>query len=263
MLGVVAASVALSVSQVPWNGPLAAVRVGRVEGHWILNPTFQQLEFSTIDLAVSGGQDSIVMVEGGALECPRPTCSRRSRSRRAAFATSSRWRRRWSRSRPPSPSSRGSRLRPTPLCKRVRELAETAMAQAINAKDKARPRRTGFARSASRPSPSCSSSSRRSPRNRHRARGHRVPGHAPAGAGEGRAGGRPRPRYDPPDHDRDRRAPPDARLGVVPARRDPGPGVRHPRNRRRQRIDSIDVAGETTKSFMLHYNFPRPSRRAR
>src|SRR5919198_1300898 len=70
ILGVLAAATALSISTVPWNGPLAAVRVGRVEGNWILNPTFQQLEFSTIDLTVSGTQDSIVMVEGGALEIP-------------------------------------------------------------------------------------------------------------------------------------------------------------------------------------------------
>ena len=64
----VAASAALSLSTVPWNGPLGAVRVGRVEGNWILNPTFQQLEFSTLDLVVSGSADSIVMVEGGSLE---------------------------------------------------------------------------------------------------------------------------------------------------------------------------------------------------
>ncbi|HYX82790.1 MAG TPA: polyribonucleotide nucleotidyltransferase [Gemmatimonadales bacterium] len=68
VLGVVAASTALSISKVPWNGPIAAVRVGRVEGAWILNPTFQQLEFSDVDLTVSGSRDSIVMVEGGALE---------------------------------------------------------------------------------------------------------------------------------------------------------------------------------------------------
>jgi len=68
VLGVVAASTALSLSKVPWNGPIAAVRVGRVEGAWILNPTFQQLEFSDVDLTVSGSKDSIVMVEGGALE---------------------------------------------------------------------------------------------------------------------------------------------------------------------------------------------------
>src|SRR5204862_6641181 len=68
VLGVTAASAALSLSKVPWNGPIAAVRVGRVEGAWILNPTFQQLEFSDVDMIVSGSRDSIVMVEGGALE---------------------------------------------------------------------------------------------------------------------------------------------------------------------------------------------------
>src|SRR5207247_4903018 len=63
-----AASAALMISKVPWNGPIAAVRVGRVEGAWILNPTFQQLEFADLDVIVSGSRDSIVMVEGGALE---------------------------------------------------------------------------------------------------------------------------------------------------------------------------------------------------
>ena len=68
ILGVVAASAALTLSTVPWNGPLAEVRVGRVEGNWILNPTFEQLEFSTLDLVVSGSAESILMVEGGSLE---------------------------------------------------------------------------------------------------------------------------------------------------------------------------------------------------
>jgi len=68
VLGMTAASAALTMSVVPWKGPIAAVRVGRVEGAWILNPTFQQLEFSDVDLTVSGSRDSIVMVEGGALE---------------------------------------------------------------------------------------------------------------------------------------------------------------------------------------------------
>jgi len=68
VLGTTAASAALALSKVPWNGPIAAVRVGRVEGAWILNPTFQQLEFSDVDMTVSGSRDSIVMVEGGALE---------------------------------------------------------------------------------------------------------------------------------------------------------------------------------------------------
>ncbi|HRP08790.1 MAG TPA: polyribonucleotide nucleotidyltransferase, partial [Gemmatimonadales bacterium] len=68
VLGVLAASAALSISNIPWNGPIAAARVGKVDGNWILNPTFQQLEFSTLDLVVAGLADSIMMVEGGSLE---------------------------------------------------------------------------------------------------------------------------------------------------------------------------------------------------
>src|ERR1041385_5511686 len=68
ILGVTAASIALSRSIAPWNGPIAGVRVGKVEGNWVLNPTFAQLEFSTIDITVCGSADSIKMVEGGSLE---------------------------------------------------------------------------------------------------------------------------------------------------------------------------------------------------
>jgi len=68
VLGMVAASFALSSSKIPFAGPVAGVRVGRVEGKWILNPTFQQLEFSDVDVVVAGSRDSIMMVEGGAGE---------------------------------------------------------------------------------------------------------------------------------------------------------------------------------------------------
>ncbi|MBM4194988.1 MAG: polyribonucleotide nucleotidyltransferase [Gemmatimonadetes bacterium] len=68
VLGLVATSFALNASKIPFAGPIAGVRVGRVQGKWVLNPTFQQLEFSDLDLVVAGSQDSIVMVEGGALE---------------------------------------------------------------------------------------------------------------------------------------------------------------------------------------------------
>ena len=68
VLGVLAASAALSLSNIPWDGPIAATRVGKVEDNWILNPTFQQLDYSAMDLVVSGKADSIMMVEGGALE---------------------------------------------------------------------------------------------------------------------------------------------------------------------------------------------------
>ncbi|NIM50333.1 MAG: polyribonucleotide nucleotidyltransferase [Gemmatimonadales bacterium] len=68
VLGITAASLALSLSRVPWEGPIAGVRVGRLDGQWILNPTFQELELSDVDMVVSGDADSITMVEGGALE---------------------------------------------------------------------------------------------------------------------------------------------------------------------------------------------------
>src|SRR5918996_571904 len=68
VLALVAASYALNASRIPFQGPIAGVRVGRVQEKWVLNPTFQQLEYSDLELVVAGSQDSIVMVEGGALE---------------------------------------------------------------------------------------------------------------------------------------------------------------------------------------------------
>src|SRR5437764_948518 len=59
VLGLTAASAALTMSKVPWNGPIAAVRVGRMEGAWILNPTFQQPEFSNKVKAVANGIEEI------------------------------------------------------------------------------------------------------------------------------------------------------------------------------------------------------------
>ena len=68
VIALVAASVALNISRIPFLGPIGGVRVGRVQDRWVLNPTFQQLEYSDLELVVAGSKDSIVMVEGGALE---------------------------------------------------------------------------------------------------------------------------------------------------------------------------------------------------
>src|SRR5437867_2783246 len=68
VLALVATSFAINASKIPFTGPIAGVRVGRLQGNWVLNPTFQQLEYSDMDLVVAGSSDSIVMVEGGALE---------------------------------------------------------------------------------------------------------------------------------------------------------------------------------------------------
>src|ERR671924_641649 len=63
-----ATSFALNASKIPFLGPIACVRVGRIQDKWVVNPTFQQLEYSDMDVIVAGSKDSIVMVEGGALE---------------------------------------------------------------------------------------------------------------------------------------------------------------------------------------------------
>jgi len=68
VLGITGASLALSLSRIPFEGPIAAVRIGRIQGQWVLNPTFQQLEYSDLDIIVAGSADAIMMVEGGALE---------------------------------------------------------------------------------------------------------------------------------------------------------------------------------------------------
>ena len=70
ILGLLGASVALNISKVPFRVPVAAVRIGRIRDNWILNPTFQQLEYSDVDIVVAGSRDAIVMVEGGAVEVP-------------------------------------------------------------------------------------------------------------------------------------------------------------------------------------------------
>src|SRR5690606_21590712 len=59
---------ALHISDIPWGGPLAGVRVCRVNGEFVAYPTFEQQEHSDIDMVVACSKDAIVMVEGGAAE---------------------------------------------------------------------------------------------------------------------------------------------------------------------------------------------------
>ena len=66
MLSLIATSAALEVSDVPHKGQVAAVRVGRVDGKFVINPTADELEYSDIALVVAAQPDSIVMLEGGA-----------------------------------------------------------------------------------------------------------------------------------------------------------------------------------------------------
>src|SRR5215471_15376455 len=68
VLALVAASAALNASRVPFTTPVAATRIGRIQDKWVLNPTFEQLAYSDMELVVAGSADTINMVEGGALE---------------------------------------------------------------------------------------------------------------------------------------------------------------------------------------------------
>jgi polyribonucleotide nucleotidyltransferase len=68
ILAVNVASAALMISDIPWDGPVGGVRVGRINGEFIAFPTFQQLEESDLDLRVAGTRDAILMVESGAKE---------------------------------------------------------------------------------------------------------------------------------------------------------------------------------------------------
>ena len=70
VLGTVGASAALSISDVPFAGPVSSVRVGYIDGKYVVNPTYQQLDESLIDIVVAGTKDAIMMVEAGASEAP-------------------------------------------------------------------------------------------------------------------------------------------------------------------------------------------------
>jgi polyribonucleotide nucleotidyltransferase len=257
VLGVVAASVALSVSPVPWNGPLAAVRVGRVDGNWILNPTFQQLEFSTVDVTVSGSADSIVMVEGGALEVSEAEMLEALKvaqkgikemlgHEQKVIGKTKREKLAWSRDEVDAA-----------LVKRVTELAEADMAKSINAKDKharganleAIKRKTVEVLGAEFPEAARAIAAQledieyRTMRAQVLDKGERVDG-----------------------RDRDTVRPIVIETGMLP--RTHGSALFQRGETQalvavtlgtqddEQRIDSIDHAGEATKSFMLHYNFP-------
>lgn len=69
VIGLNAASAAVEISSIPWDGPIAGVRVGKIGGQFVLNPSFEQISSeSTLDLVVSGTAEHIIMVEAGAKE---------------------------------------------------------------------------------------------------------------------------------------------------------------------------------------------------
>jgi polyribonucleotide nucleotidyltransferase len=76
ILSIIAASAALHISDVPWDGPIGAVRVGLIDGEFVLNPTIPEMENSQLDLRMAGTADALIMVEAGASEVDEETLVR-------------------------------------------------------------------------------------------------------------------------------------------------------------------------------------------
>ena len=68
ILGAIATSAALAISSIPWKGPVATLRVGKKDGTYFVNPVGSEMQFSDMDLIVSGTADSVLMIEAGAKE---------------------------------------------------------------------------------------------------------------------------------------------------------------------------------------------------
>ncbi len=66
ILATIGASAALEISDIPFKGPIAGIRIGRIDNQFIINPSFEQLEKNTLELIIAGSREAIVMVEGEA-----------------------------------------------------------------------------------------------------------------------------------------------------------------------------------------------------
>ena len=73
VIGITAASAALAVSNIPFLGPIAGIKIGRINGHFVVNPDLETLKSSELDLVVAGTADAVMMVEAGANELPEAT----------------------------------------------------------------------------------------------------------------------------------------------------------------------------------------------
>lgn len=263
VLALVAASFALNASRIPFAGPIAGVRVGRIQGEggkrvWILNPTFQQLEYSDLELVVAGSRDSIVMVEGGALEVSEDivveALSVSHRGIKELVATQEELLAKIVR---PPKMAWTKAVPPEGMMARVKQLADGRIADAINQKDKhtrmeaverakhdvAELLLTEFPEGAKDLHALVDDVEYASLRAQVLDTGHRV---------DGRTSTDIRPITV------DTRLLPRAHGSALFTRGQTQALVAATLGTANdvQRLDSIDEAGETTKSFMLHYNFP-------
>jgi polyribonucleotide nucleotidyltransferase len=256
MVAMVAASAALTLSGIPFLGPIGAARVGLINGDFILNPTFAQVKESDLDLVVAGTADAVMMVESEAQELSEQMMldavmfGHRGSSR--SSTRSSIWPRRPPRRRatcrkPTSPSSPpGCARSPARPARRLRDGRQGAAARARR-RDQGPGGRRAHPRGAPPTRPTrCRS---RRPSRRSRRRSCAATSSRPRSASTAAAVG------GPPDRLRGRRPAAHPRLGAVHPRRDPGPGGDHARHRRGRAVRRL--AGRHYKqNFLLHYNFP-------
>ncbi len=257
VLGITAASLALSLSAVPWGGPIGGVRVGRVDGEWVLNPTFAQLEVSDIDLVVAGTADSIIMVEGSALELPEEQITEALALAQKGIAELVQMQRELI-ARGAVPKMSFTRAEPAgELVERVRELAGSRVAEALNLPEKSERAQALAALKSSVVEQLLAEFPDRAAeieevldrieyetmRTQVLERGERIDG-----------------------RDLDTVRPITCEVGILPRVHGSALFTRGQTQALvsttlgtvsdEQRIDTIDVVQETTKSFMLHYNFP-------
>ena len=80
MAAMIGSSMALSVSDIPFQGPIAGVNVGYVDGNYVINPSVSEKEVSRLDLEVAGHKDAVNMVEAGLVKSLKAKCLRQSSS---------------------------------------------------------------------------------------------------------------------------------------------------------------------------------------
>ncbi|MFB3112784.1 MAG: polyribonucleotide nucleotidyltransferase, partial [Gemmatimonadales bacterium] len=256
-VGLIAASLALSLSRVPWNGPVAAVRIGRIEGEWVVNPTFEQLDESDIDLVVAGRKSSVLMVEGGALELSESDMIAALGKAQEGIDELLTVEQEIIDAAPVEKMQWTPEEIPEEIERRVRELAEPKMADALFAGDKLKRRDNLFAlkqsvlaelaeefpEAARKISEALSTIEGEVTRARVLEVGERVDG-----------------------RDSETVRPIECEVGILP--RTHGSSLFQRGETQalvtttlgsvgdEQRVDTIDLKEQTSKSFMLHYNFP-------
>ncbi len=257
VIALLAASFALNASKIPFMGPIAAVRVGRVQDNWILNPTFQQLPYSDMDIVVAGSQDSIMMVEGGAIEVSEDeTLEALTVAQGGIRELVAMQEEMLAKSR--TPKMEWSKAKPAAdLVARVKDLADGRITTAINQKDKhtrieaveaakkeiSTQLLTEFPDNGKDISNLVGESEYNCLRSQVLDSGKRVDGRGPK---------------DVRDISIDTTVLPRAHGSSLFTRGQTQALVAVTLGTAQdvQRLDSIDEKGETTKSFMLHYNFP-------